>query len=168
MTEQVITDEQFTAEYSRCYAALLSYVTKMTRSADLAEDVVAEAWLRAWRNRKYAGRNGASFKSWITAIARNYFFEHKRKEMSRGGGKETLSLESVVVEDLTGAHPNRRIELQRAFASVDEKTQAVVKMQFVYGFGGSEIASRLGITIPAVKARSFRGLRTMRARLENG
>jgi len=61
---------------------LLRYALSRMRDRDIAEDLVQETFLVAWKNRKeFAGRS--RFSTWLVAILRNKIADHFRREGRR-------------------------------------------------------------------------------------
>jgi RNA polymerase sigma-70 factor, ECF subfamily len=124
-----------------------------------AEDVMQDAYLRAYRNlAKFEGRS--SFATWLTRIAVNEAL-HRRKKESR---TETIEGEDHIMElAALGDSPEQsygRQEitgiLEQAIGALPEQYRAVVMLRDVEEMDTEEVAEALDISAENVRVRLHR------------
>lgn len=142
-------------------AALYRYARWLCGHSQLAEDLVQETFVRAWRSFDNLREPGAA-KAWLFTTLRR---EHARLyERQRPQGDDT-HLESV-----TSPHPglDDRPEawvLRRALSALAPDYREPLLMQVLAGMSCEEIGMVLGLTPQAVMTRVFRARRQLRAAL---
>ena len=126
------------------------------------EDIVQQTTLKAFTHLAQF-RFEASFRTWLIRIGLNEARAWRRKcASSRILALDTATLTQLPVADESlspGAEYERReanVRLRAALASLPEKYRVVILLRDLYGFTLSEVACRLGLTIPAVKTRQMR------------
>ena len=67
----------FEALYRRYYAPALLYAQGLCRSRHLAEDMVQEAFCRAWLS---LPDEVTSFRGWLFRVLRNLIIDHQRRQ----------------------------------------------------------------------------------------
>lgn len=65
--------------YSRYYSAALLYTTAMCSDAELAEDIVADAFVKAYIS---LPQEIPSFQFWLFRVCKNLWIDHLRKQSS--------------------------------------------------------------------------------------
>lgn len=75
-------DEQFKIFVRRHSGELNNYASKMLRDVALAEDVVQEAFVRAWRYRDRVV-DGSDGRAWLYRVVRNLVIDHVRARRAR-------------------------------------------------------------------------------------
>ena len=135
--------------------------------AQEAEDLTAEAYLRAWKNRLQFRGSGDQSLYWILTIARHLFIDHHR---------------SAVVQppevDLSDEQPGSTLEAEEALVVGDEMQTLLEALSYVsivereiiylrYGLGWrvAQIADRLGKKENTVSVMLRRTLQRMRVLL---
>ncbi len=134
----------------------------LARDRQVADDVVQEALLRAWRSRESLTETTAA-KPWLLTIVRR---EHARMY-------ERKRLETVQVDELVGSEsPELAVaedqevqEVRRAIFALDDDYREPLVLQVLMGYSTGEIARQLGLTQGAVLTRLFRARQKLRARL---
>jgi len=134
----------------------------LARDREVAEDVVQEALLRAWRSRESLAGT-ASFKPWLLAIVRR---EHARLY-------ERKRFETVPVDDLVGsespelavAEEQETMDVRRAILALEDDYREPLVLQVLMGYSTGEIAEQLGLTQGAVLTRLFRARHKLRRQL---
>ena len=147
---------------------------KMLRDPDLAEDILQETFVSAYRAiDRFEGRSHIS--TWLYRIAHNAVLTRLRKEKAM---PEVESLEDLPGLDTLPAlaqwehSPERRIlqvelleEMDRALASLSESLRAVFVLRDIDGLSTSQTAQVLDLSETAVKTRLHRARLALRAQL---
>jgi len=141
---------------------LLRFAFWLGRDRALAEDVVQEAMLRAWKSYD-ALSDEAKAKSWLLTIVRREFvrgFERKRLEVA--------DLDALVAAEapVLAAEDDEDLAAMRAalFRLGDEYREPLV-LQVLMGYSTNEIATMMGLQQGAVLTRLFRARAKLRQEL---
>jgi RNA polymerase sigma-70 factor (ECF subfamily) len=134
----------------------------LARDRQVAEDVVQEALLRAWRSRESLTETAAA-KPWLLTIVRR---EHARLF-------ERKRFETVPVDDLVGsespelavAEEQETMDVRRAIFALEQDYREPLVLQVLLGYSTGEIAEQLGLTQGAVLTRLFRARQKLRRQL---
>jgi RNA polymerase sigma-70 factor, ECF subfamily len=141
---------------------LLRFVYWLCRDRTLAEDVVQEALLRAWRSFDSLADEQA-VRSWLLTIARRELartFERRRIETVDIDGLAEPAEQAVAAND-----PHEVLEMRRAIMQLDLMYREPLVLQVLFGYSTNEIAQHLEISLPAVLTRLFRAREALRRRL---
>lgn len=158
-------DEAWFAEvYEQTFESVFRYSCVLTRDSHLAEDVMAEAFLRVWRARdKYRG-DGALL-SWILTITRNCALT------ALGARKQEVDLALIdEPEDHAAAWDSSdgasTEALQNALSELTAEQQQVIFLRFFKELPHEAVAIALDRNPAAVRAIQFRALQRMRKLME--
>jgi RNA polymerase sigma-70 factor (ECF subfamily) len=144
--------------------ALTRFVYRLTGDSALAQDVVQETLLRAWKHPHILEQSTGSARAWLFTVARNLVIDerrsaHHRHELTTGSVPERSSpdgidaiLDSWLVAD--------------ALASLSEEHRVVLVQTYYLGRSVAETASSLGIPSGTVKSRMHYALRALRLALQ--
>ena len=160
----------------------------LVRSADDAEDVVQETFVRLWR----AGDDVDTerVRSWLLRVCRNLCLDQLRRrkvrETARAGADQVsergrLGIEiaeddgrerSLEVSDLgSGAlHTERALDVQRmvrAMEELKEPQRSIILLREVQDLSYEEIAEALDLSLSAVKVYLHRARKKIRQRFES-
>jgi RNA polymerase sigma-70 factor, ECF subfamily len=138
---------------------LLRFAHWLARDRALAEDIVQESLLRAWRSRESLKDPGAA-RAWLLTIVRREharLYERKRLEL--------VSLDEVV-ETHAGpklAEPDGELfALRHAIMRLPIEYREPLVLQVLGGFSTEEIARELALSSTAVLTRLFRARNKLR------
>lgn len=134
----------------------------LTRDAAVAQDLVQETLLRAWRSLDSL-REAKAVKSWL--------FTTLRRENARRFERKQLPL--VDIDDhqpAAGAErePDSELfddELRAAIAALPDKYREPLVLQALFGCSIAEIAEQLGLSESATMTRVFRARKQLKQRL---
>jgi len=179
-----MTDEQvrFTAETRPFRRELLAYCYRMVGSASDAEDLVQDAYLRAWR--AYAGfERRASMRSWLYKIATNVCLSALEARQIRvlpsglGGPPDGDRPPTEVATGVSWLEPfphhpdpaetliareSLRLALIASLQYLPARQRAIFILREMLAFSADETAELLDTTVAAVKS----GLQRVRARVD--
>lgn len=158
---------------------LFNFTYKYVGDAHLAQDLVQETFVRVLRSIHGYEHRGA-FSTWLYRIAVNLCRDHFRKKrvpmVSLHDYYTTSSGDRVYVKDRLAdegarsdeamAAADREELVRRLIAGLPEEQRIVILMKEYQALTFREIAEVLDVPEGTVKARLYRGLRTMREQLE--
>ena len=179
--------EDFTSATGRFRGELLAHCYRMLGSAEEAEDLVQETYLRAWRS--YAGFEGrSSVRTWLYRIATNACLtaleRRGRRPLPSGLGAPSGDPETPVVAgpempwlqplpgallaaeradpaSVTASRAGIRLAFVAALQHLSARQRAVLILRDVLEWPAAQVADLLGTTTTAVNS----GLRRARAQL---
>jgi RNA polymerase sigma-70 factor (ECF subfamily) len=152
---------QFDALVRTWSGELYRYAWWLTGDRALAQDLVQETFLRAWRALDSL-REPAAAKAWLVTILRR-----ERARLFERKSLPTGSIDDVEISDSTPGpdHTGETTVLRRAIARLDPKYREPLVLQVLGGFSCAEIAAQLGITEAAVMTQVFRARQRLKAAL---
>ena len=129
------------------------YAAWLCRDKAIAEDVVQESLLRAWKSLD-ALRDDAAAKQWLLTIVRREnarYFERRRLE--------TVDLDNLTPsqEALLAEAPDEQLDdLRQAIYGLDDDYREPLVLQVLMGYSTNEIAEQMGLKQGAVLTRLHR------------
>ena len=133
--------------YAENAAFILRYVTGLLKDRYLAEDVVQETMMRAWRHCESFSAEKGSVRGWLIRVAHNIAMDKIRMRRSRPTEVAgDVAPEAMVVEDhadavLTG------LQVRQALGLLSPGHREVLEQVYLNGCTAREAAARLGIQI---------------------
>lgn len=156
--------QQFDAIVHAHSTELYRYAYWLCGQDALAQDLVQETFLRAWRSLDSL-REDVAAKAWLnTILRREHARLYERKPMP------TTDIDDLELSDMAPG-PESRGEaavLRAAIARLDAKYREPLVLQVLGGFSCTEIAEQLQITESAVMTQVFRGRQKLKALLDGG
>ena len=140
--------------YNKYYQRLLSFIVTFTNNRDQAKDIVQEAFVVLWTNRKKLDTS-KSPKSYIFLIAKNIFIDNYRKE--KRDNQFIIELKEVAlrerIEDNSQATKDRIEKMNSFIEALPEKCRVILKMNKIEGLKYQEIADHLNISLKTVESQ---------------
>jgi RNA polymerase sigma-70 factor (ECF subfamily) len=175
-----VADKAHFAEQTLEYMpALYSAALRMTHNAADAEDLVQEAYLRAYRG--YEGfEEGTNLRAWLYRILTNTYINAYRAKQRRPDERELDDVEDLFIYRRLGALEEALAsrsaedelmdvftddEVKSALDTLPEQFRLAVYLADVEGFSYKEIAEILEIPIGTVMSRLHRGRKAMQKQL---
>jgi RNA polymerase sigma-70 factor (ECF subfamily) len=146
---------------------------RLTRSAEDAEDLLQETYLKAYRH--YASfEPGTNLKAWLFKILKNTFINEYRRRKQLPAQVDFAELEetfeSAVINTNAAATRSPEEELMEASLDAEVRTsltalphnyKVVVLLADIEGYAYKEIADILAIPVGTVMSRLYRGRRLL-------
>jgi|ERR1017187_10494668 RNA polymerase sigma-70 factor (ECF subfamily) len=152
-------DMRITRLFESMRPDLLRFALWLTRDRALAEDVVQESLLRAWRSRE-ALKDPACSRAWLlTIVRREYARLYERKRL------ELVCLNDVLEHEggaLLSRDDSEIHALRSAILQLPIEYREPLIMQVLGGFSVDEIARELSLSSSAVLTRLFRARNKLR------
>ena len=154
----------FAPLYDRYATAIYRFCYRKVGDPDVANDLTAQVFVKAIeRLDRYQPRAGATFRSWLFAIARNTVTDRWRRHrpthsldpvahtlVDRDPGPEQLAIDA-----------DDQAHLSVTLDALPEKQRAIVELRLA-GLTTTEIMAALNMTEPAVKSAQHRAYRRLR------
>jgi RNA polymerase sigma factor (sigma-70 family) len=160
---------RFATFYRRYEDALLGYFLKRTGVAELAADLTAETFARALEGRSRFDRQRGEAGAWLFGIARNLLSCSLERGRVENETRRRLGMQPLVLDDPAlaridelGSEP-----ASRALAELPADQALAVRGRVIDELGYEELAARLECSESVVRQRVSRGLRSLRAELED-
>jgi len=152
--------EQFAKLYlGRLYA----FARRLTGDAHLAEDVVQEALIRAYRK---APTSGVNLGQWLFVVTRNAALNLMRSRSRQRTQALAAGPEPVAARQADSVEAGERSCLvQAALMTLPEDQRAAIVLAKYHGYTCGRIAEILSCSVSAVKMRISRGMRQLRTAL---
>ena len=157
-------EREFERLYRETYSLVYGYVrARMKGSAD-AEDVVAEAYLKAARAFDSFDPARAKFSTWMVTIARNCMVSHFRK-VRPAAALEDAPQDACAVEGGQKSVDDLMLA-QALLATLDDDERAIVLLKYREDMRNIDIARELGMNESTVSTVLCRALAKMRKAAE--
>jgi RNA polymerase sigma-70 factor (ECF subfamily) len=162
--------DAFDDVYASFNTRLFTFLVRLSRRRDVAEDLLEETWLRLV---KHAQRLEADTRlgPWLFTVARNLHVSYIRSRMLEDSATASLialwpfSLDrSSPFEAVAASELERRIE--RALAAMPSASREVLLLVAVAGLDHSDAADICGITPEALRQRLHRAREMLSKALE--
>lgn len=152
--------------YERYKTMAYSIAYRITNDATLAEDVVQEAFLGAWRNAARYVEGRGSVKTWLLSIVHHRAIDAVRRRRATvelpdrdAAPPPALRLPDVWSEVSAALDAD---EVRAALASLTDVQREAIELAYFGGLTQVEIAEQTGTPLGTVKSRMRLGLLAMR------
>ena len=154
--------------YRRYYPRLFAYVFRLTRRADVVEEVLNDAMLAIWTHAdRFAGRSRPS--TWIFGIAHHKALKAlgRLRPHQQASGEEPREGDAVEPQSPDSLLERRELRgvLGQGLRQLSTEQRAVVELTYFHEFSYAEIAQILDCPVNTVKTRMFHARRRLRALL---
>ena len=158
-------EREFECLYQESYELVYNYVRYRMADDTCAEDVVAEAYLKAARSFGKFDPARAKFSTWVVTIAINCMKDHWRRSRPASCIDDVPDIR-LVQPDETGAVADRDL-VDRLLGVLDAPERELVLMKYREGFRNVDIAEELDMNASTVATKLANALAKMRTAYES-
>jgi RNA polymerase sigma-70 factor (ECF subfamily) len=158
--------EMLRAAIDQHAAVVYRLALSIVRDPALADDVVQETLIKAWRAAPLDS-DGSVPRAWMTKVARNTAISMLRTR------REDPTAADRLPERASALTPARTVEgraalgeLRHALDHLDEDARALIVLREVDGMSYEDIAAAMDLPLPTVKTRLFRARQQLKRALE--
>ena len=155
--------------YDRYRTMAYSIALRITADAALAEDVVQDAFLGAWRNAARYVEGKGSVKTWLLSIVHHRAVDavRRRRPTTELPEAEAPPPAGLTLPDIWPEVAGNldRAEIASALATLSDVQREAIELAYFGGLTQVEIADRTGAPLGTVKSRIRLGLLAMRGAL---
>jgi RNA polymerase sigma factor (sigma-70 family) len=159
----------FAPIYEHYFPRVYSYVLYRVEDPDVAADVTAQTFERAYAKLDRYQPERAAFSTWLFTIATNAIRNHRRWHWLRSW----VPLDSLSEQRDASPTPEQSVAQQelinhllRAVAALPEREREILALKFGARLTNREIADFKGLTASNVGVILYRAVRTLRATME--
>lgn len=151
--------------YSATRAKLYGVLLRILGTAELADDVMQETFLKVW---KMAGKFDPTIASpitWMVAIARNRAIDivRKRADMSVEDSPEAMAVAAETPPPLARREMTEELRrLLSCLGKLDSEKQRIVLLAYYSGWSREQLAQKLDIPVNTIKTWLRRSLLEIR------
>jgi RNA polymerase sigma-70 factor (ECF subfamily) len=164
----------FEAFYRRHVDAVTGYFMRRTADPEVAADLMAETFAAVLVSLRRYRPGPEPPTAWLFGIARNKLAHWQRRQGVESRARRRLGVGRVELDDEDLAAIEALADAQRAEAVVQaelsrlpEEQRLAIAAHVLDERGYADIAREQGVSEPVVRQRVSRGLRRMRARMED-
>jgi RNA polymerase sigma-70 factor (ECF subfamily) len=153
----------FSRLVGRHRARLMATATRIVGSRAIAEEVVQEAFTRAWINApRWRPQAGGSFGGWLVRVATNLAIDQMRRTSTLPLDDAPEPIDSAPSADQTLIAAEDRRRLEAALAMLPPRQKAAVALTYDQGLSNAAGAEAMDISIGAFELLLVRARRALR------
>lgn len=161
-SDMIHKQKRYEALVNALHGDIYRYAYWLVKDKAIAEDIVQETFLRAWKSLDSLKDEKAA-KSWlITILRRENARRFERKQF------DLVDMDDVALADIRPSNETEmeHRELRRLMAGLSEEYREPLMLQIIFGYSGEEIAQQLELNKNTVMTRLFRARNQIKEALE--
>lgn len=149
--------------YDRYYSAALLYSTAMCSDAELAKDIVADAFVKAYIS---LPQEIPSFQFWLFRVCKNLWIDHLRKQPMLLSEEHLLTVADHQTPESRYLDNERYRCLWLGINSLPPIDREIVTLHYFSNLPLPDVARLVGKSYPAVRQRLSRLRQILKQRME--
>lgn len=156
--------QSFDVLYRRHAAAVLTFISRLIKDYEHAEDLTQNVFMRLFIKRRSLD-SSTVLKKWLFVCARNEAIDYLRSKWASDVIHDRC--EDIQAPDMEEAliRRNEAEAMTSVIASLPEKRAQVVKMSKIMDVSNKDIAEEMGISVRTVEKHLELGMRDLRKKL---
>lgn len=143
---------------------LRAFIRRRVRDDATADDLTQETLLKVYRSRAKL-RDEGRLDAWLYRVARTTIIDHYRRQRPSSELPATLPVEST--DEMDALRSAIIAATRRFLEELPEAYREPLRLAELEGLPLARIALRLGLSLPAVKARVRRGRAMLKKKLQD-
>lgn len=164
--DNALPDSEFKIELTNTIPHLRAFARNLCGRADLADDLVQEAMLKAWAARARF-TEGSNMRAWTFTILRNVYISQMRRNKFSGEYDELVAEKKLAAPSHQDA-PLELQDLQRALQELPDNQREAVILVGAGGFSYEEAAEICDCAVGTIKSRVSRARNTLSTMMAHG
>src|SRR5580765_1587148 len=153
-------DSAFDAFYVASRTRLLGQLTLLTNDRDLAQDVLQEAYIRAWQRWGRVSRLDDP-AGWVRVVAWHESVSRWRRARVAWRARHQVAQDEAVAE----LPVEQALDVRAALAALPEGQRLVLVLHEMCDLSVEQVAAQTGLAVGTVKTRLMRGRAALARRL---
>lgn len=150
--------------YVRYYNSALLYTLSLCRSKEAAEDIVSEAFEKAYLS---VSDEHSSFQYWLLRVCKNLWIDQLRRRKRISDGPHVLHhIADETTPEKCILQNERKAMLYHCIHQLPDADQELLILHYFSNLRLHEIARMLGATTGSIKTRIFRARKNLKRILE--
>ena len=165
MANELLDNKTFEDLFELHFTRLMGFVFNYVRDEEVAKDIVHDAFLTLWSNRKRLNPV-YPVKSYLFTLAQNCALNYLRHLRVVTGNEQAVTELLEAANEELDDYEKRLVRLEEKLAQLPEKQREVLVKCVVEGKKYKEVAEELDITVNTVKTHITRALKFLRDELQ--
>ena len=149
-----MNESAFCSFYEQTATPLLRYLIGITRTPDIAEDVLQETYCR-FLTARLPEMDGRQTRNYLFRIATNLIRDRWRRS------EETSGTDDLVETPVSAPRPERSLGVRQAFDRLKPRERQLLWLAYVEGSNHREIAEHTGLQPGSIRLLLFRARRKL-------
>jgi RNA polymerase sigma-70 factor (ECF subfamily) len=155
--------EAFAQLYDRHVVRIYRHIYYMVNDSNIAEDLTAQTFLKAWEAIDRYKERGAPIVAWLLRISHNLTVSYLRSK------RDHSELDETFLDQKMTRNPEEALEqasdeksMREAVLKLRDEQRQVIMLRFVEEMDYREVADIIGKSVPAVRVIQHRALGNLR------
>jgi RNA polymerase sigma-70 factor (ECF subfamily) len=164
--------EAFAKLYRHYVPRIHAFSYRRTNSRELAEDVTAATFERAYRQLARFEWKGGGFGAWLYRIAANELSDFYRRQHRSRGERGQMALGALhtasVVDDVDhiDAGDDHTRQMMESLGTLNLRYQEAISLRYLAGLSHEEAAEAMGVSKPVMAVTLTRALKALKKAMD--
>jgi RNA polymerase sigma-70 factor (family 1) len=161
--------EAFSRFFHACKNKIYSFSFSFTRSAEIAEEITQDVFIKVWANRESLSKI-ENIDAWLSTVTRNLCFNYLKKMALEKKTRDSLQKAQTGYEQNVEQYLSYKEKVNQVAEAIDQlspQQRLIFSLNRDKGLKNEEIAHQLNLSPNTVKTHMVSALRKIRSFLES-